>query len=223
MKHFGLLLTINNGLLQNQLNEIRDYSTAVEGLLAREASTVGQELDDAARKLPEDERPDFYADNAEYFQYLDTHFPNRHRLSLISMAYSVFEDYLVATCRMLKKQKNLELGLRDLSGNSQTNKAKKYLSKVLNVPLDEQSWRTMEAYASIRNVIVHGNGHCTAENRKPVADFATEHPELLTLDHLDGIIASDKLLPAYLASIRDFYAVLFSALGTWGGVRGVAP
>ncbi len=208
-------LHVQRHLAHVQIQEIENYSRAIESLLSAEAQRIADELERQAATLPVDVRGEYYAYNAENYQDFRMHFPNRLRLTLISAAHSALEDRVLSVCSMLQSMKKIELSLRDLAGRSSMGKAQLYLSKVLILPIAENIWKPLEPYNKIRNLIAHADGYCSNEPTNSSIRAFILSQSAISLDPLSNIIVTPKFLSQYISVIRDFYAGLFTAGEAW--------
>jgi hypothetical protein len=222
MKTFPATLAINKAIISHETNHLRDYAAVMERVVAAEADRESYSLDESTRYLAPEERAEVYAENADYLVALTEHFIFQHRLSIIATIYAVFESHLTHLCRMLCSQKNVSYGLRDLSGNSNLDKAKRLLSKFLNIPLDDAEWQRMQRFSSLRNIASHQNGQLTAESAGAVKEILASFPDIL--EH-DSMQIKPKYSAAFtlLDAVDSFYSALYRTLDTWGRVKPVAP
>lgn len=222
MKNFPATLAINKAVISHETHHLRDYADVMERVVAAEADRESYSLEESTRYLKPEERAEVYADNAEYLVALTDHFIFQHRLSIITTIYAVFESHLVHLCKMLCTQRNVSYSLRDLSGNSNLDKAKRLLSKFLNVPLDDAQWQRMQRFSSLRNIASHQNGYLPDDGPGALKDILASFPD--TLDN-DGMRIKPKHAAAFvlLGAVDEFYSTLYKSLEVWGQLKPVAP
>jgi hypothetical protein len=222
MNTFRATLLMNHSIIGHELERLHEYAAAIESLVAAEADRETFSLEDSARYLSPEEQGEFWAENADYLQALTDGFLYQHRLSLISTIYAVFESHLTHLCRMLCHQKSLRYSLRDLSGNSNLDKAKRFMGKFQAVSLDPQQWDRMERFSSLRNIASHQNGQLNEETSGWLPKISIAFPNVIESDSI-------AIKPKYEASfvlidaVRLFYDSLYKALEDWGEAQRVAP
>lgn len=222
MKNFKTTLAINKAIVSYELQRLRDYAGVMERMVAAEVDRESYDLAEAAKSFSEEDRAEFYTNNADYLQALNDDFIYQHRLSLISTIYSVFESHLTHICRMLCVQKKVRFGLRDLSGNSNIDKAKKLLGKLFEIPLNEAEWEKMERFSSLRNIASHLNGQLTEEASGLLPKIQTVFPAILDAEGIQLKPTGDGALVLIFA-VESFYKSLYDTLQSWGGIKAVAP
>jgi len=121
-----------------------------------------------------------YAQEVEIYGNLDSmgwdmralfeeHFPNLQRRSALITVYSSFEYEFIQLCALFQKEKNLTVGVYDLSGHGIW-QAANYLEKVaqLDAHRGSRQWQTINHIRVIRNMIVHRDGRLLdAQNERP--------------------------------------------------------
>lgn len=222
MKNFSAALAINQEIISREVHGLRNYADAMERVVAAEADRESYSLEESTRYLTPDEQAEVYAENAEYLDSVTDHFIFQHRLSLIATIHAVFECHLVHLCKMLCTQRNLNFVLRDLSGNSNLDKARKLLDKFLNVPLDTAQWQKMEQFSKLRNIASHLNGQLTEDGMSKLKGIEASFPGIL--DH-DSTSIKPKHCAAFclLEAVNIFYSSLYQTLDKWGQLKPVDP
>ena len=211
-----LWLKVSHSIFDTQIEELTEYARMMERLIAKEASEIGSELDRAASGLNEDDRSEFYADNSDYFQLVSNTFPNRLRLSCITLLYTILETRVIRVAKFLGSDAKLKLN--DLSGSSPLEKAQKYLTSVLDVDSDSDSWSRLKPWAKIRNVVAHANGRTNENDLKQLKSFLQQNK---TAIHLEGaeLVATEHLVPAFIQEVESFHSKLSAALAKWESSR----
>ena len=222
MKNFPATLAINRAIIAHEIQNLRDYAVVMERVVAAEADRESYSLEESTRYLTPEERAEVYVDNADYLVALTDHFIYQHRLSLIATIYAVFESHLSHLCKMLCTQMALSYGMRDLSGNSNLDKAKKLISKFIGVPVDEAQWLKMQRFSNLRNIASHLNGYISSDSPSSIDSILASFPGILENDDI-------RLKPKYetafalLDAVDEFYSSLYESLNAWGQLKPVAP
>lgn len=145
--------------------EFHDYYNIIEQGLANEAGVLFKKF--------EKNRTDLNESTAEvgYANYLDTqlaetymsynhYFPHYFRASFLIQLFSFIEYELKEICNHHHHLNATYIGLSDLKGQSDLDKAKIYLSKVCNVDFNDlkPEWDYINLIRKLRNKLVHHNG-----------------------------------------------------------------
>jgi hypothetical protein len=87
-------------------------------------------------------------------------FPNILNQSIYLTIYSTFENEFFELCEWCQKAENLKIGPKDIKEQGYIGQCRKYITKVLNVNLDNlnEKWIEIKKYQLIRNSIAHNNG-----------------------------------------------------------------
>ena len=87
-------------------------------------------------------------------------YPNSFRNSFLVQIFSFFEKKLKEICLEHYKITETVFSINDLKGNSDIEKAKKYLTKTCSIKFSELNpeWNFMNDIRKIRNIIVHSQG-----------------------------------------------------------------
>lgn len=106
------------------------------------------------------------------------------RNSFVVGLYSLVEWSLLTICRSLTR-KDVRIGVSDIRGDNEIDKAKAYIVKVrcAQFPSTSAEWAEMQLCRRVRNCIVHNAGEVApdSQNRRPIEDYAKAHPDLLRL------------------------------------------
>lgn len=223
MKKAKMMLQVHRNLALIGIQEIRDYSDAIESLITNEAARIGRELEEYASHLREEEKEEFYEHNAEYYQNLAIHFPNQFRLGLVSSSYSVLEDRIVRIADTLGTSMQSKVKINDFKGDAYS-RAKVFLDKVVQLPIEPSAWEGVAHYNLIRNAIVHNSGRLNKDHNKfrAVSGFIHKHRNI-EADDSGGIIVNSGFVAAYLNEIELLFKEIFRAWEQWQIISPVKP
>ena len=153
---------------------------------------------------------DIYIDD---FVKLDEGFPYIQRSSIFIMTFSLFENELNTICKILGRNSNLELQLKDLNGKG-IERAKLYLEKVvkINFPANSKSWGEITNFSRIRNFVVHNGGRLKEKGDKnsEIVKKYIKKNSTLNFDGHERISYNENFIPHVLDTFHKFSNVLFS-------------
>ena len=157
--------------------EFRTYHKLIEGFLSDEHSKLldsysEESLMKEAQKAGEFER-EYYLHIQDSFiersMELSTLYPNYFRSSFSIQLIAIAEIELIKICDLVHKQKGTTFRIKDLSGNSNFEKAKLFLKRTINVSLAEDiqdDWVFINKCRVIRNKFVHNGGVIDSNDSK---------------------------------------------------------
>jgi hypothetical protein len=211
MRMSGMMLQIHQHLSSVRIQELREYSRAMEALLRQESNRIENKLEEEARKLDEEVREQFYEYNSEHYQNLAVHFPNQFRQSLVSAAYTTLENEVVSIANTLGTEIKSKVKVNDFKGDAYS-RAKTFLEKVIQLEVDKEAWDSLVHYNLVRNFIVHHAGHLDKKHNKYKAaqGFIEKHPHI-EVDNMDGILISSEYIHDYLEKIQSLFNQLLEA------------
>jgi len=164
--------------------------------------------------LDETDRQEFFQ---IHYQYYEHEFPSRLRYSFIILLYMILETQLRATCDSLKKEKDIELGLSDITGNDEIDRARKYIERVAGIKgLDTAKWSEPRTLQKVRNCLVHANGEIKQfkrdGDRKHIEQYAGQRKGL-TIDSWGFLSPAPAYCRNALSAVRELFRSIFEACG----------
>jgi hypothetical protein len=157
-----------------------------------------QELEEKYKKWDEDNSENPEIPDAFGFYEMEilnsAEFPNILNKSVYLTVYSMFENDFFKLCEWCQKLEKLNLGPKDLKGGNYLGQCKNYITKVLNVDLENQQkqWLEIEKYQQIRNLIAHNNGIIKIGN-KEIQKFIL-NTEGISIDQKSLVINIDSII-----------------------------
>ena len=199
------------GQVENQITDaIEKYKTGKRTYLA---------LDDAEQEGRQ------YAQEVEVYGNLDSmgwdmkalfeeHFPNLQRRSALITVYSSFEYEFVQLCAVFQKEKNLTVGVYDLSGHGIW-QAANYLEKVaqLDTHRGSRQWQTINHIRVIRNMIVHRDGKLLdAQGERPKKETnAIDTLRYVRASELE-VLLEPEFVPEVLRTFTSYFALINNSI-----------
>ncbi|VXB71245.1 conserved hypothetical protein [Flavobacterium sp. 9R] len=134
-------------------------------------NTLSERLEISKKSFSEDGDWDKYVDNnlsvmlsqKVYENDFDYLFYNSIFISL----FSLFEIHFTKLGKKCEQFEDKTLKIKDLKGNSDIDTVRKYMNLVLNIETasaENQSWKELEDFKSIRNAIVHNENQLNKVN-----------------------------------------------------------
>ena len=133
-------------------------------------------------------------------------FPNILNQSVYLTIYSTFENEFFKICEWCKRVDHLKIGPRDIKDQSYIGQCRKFITKVLDVNLDNlnQKWTEIKKYQFIRNAIAHNSGMI----KKPDHDILTfiESSNGIMFDSENSKIKMESIefLKVFIDKLIDF-------------------
>lgn len=193
---------------QHEISYFREYLTFnIEKLNIRKEQ-LDLLLNQDIQEDPDSE--DFF----KSFYYLDyikipSHFYNSSIVSL----YTFFETNLNKICEKIQIEVDLVIGLNDLAGSNIIQKARKFLSKFVNIEFDQidKEWIRITDFQKLRNLIVHQNSQIknnSKEDHKILAQF-----NCIKLEKDNSFFITDAgLLLEFLSRIEIFLVNIYTQI-----------
>lgn len=149
------------------------------------------------------------------FYYLDyikipSHFYNSSIVSL----YTFFETNLNTICEKIQMDVDLVIGLNDMAGSNIIQKARKFLSKFVNVEFEkkiDKEWIRITDFQKLRNLIVHQNSQVKNNSKEDHKVLAQFNGIKLEKDNSFFIINADLLLE-FLSRIEAFIINVYTQI-----------
>jgi len=205
--------------LYETLMRLREYASAVEGFLEREAEALGSRLEEEAKRFPEDERGEYFEVHALDIVEISHEMPTLLRHSVVTAADAALERYLMDTCRT-HATLNQKPWPPSPPWRSPLGGARKYLKSVAGIafPDQDRSWTAVLRLRELRNAIVHADAD--------VSSLAALRQWLQEQEHVtvsvDYTVSFEThFLDDALSWYRQFAEALDSAceqLGLWASV-----
>ncbi|CAM1356540.1 hypothetical protein [Tenacibaculum ascidiaceicola] len=142
--------------------------------------------------------------------YICNYFSNIQLESIFTTLFSMLEQELKKICELAQSIKLYNLKLKDLSGNNDVEKARKYIVKVMDVNLDRfnDDWILIKKHQEIRNSFTHRQGKLRENNE--IEKFRRQYEKLKISINEDRvfIIESSKFLLEFIdLTVRFLYRV----------------
>lgn len=190
--------------IEIDLDNMGEFITKVEAFLQAEQEILKNSIEEDAKRLPQDEQEWLWEWHVDDFGKLNKIFPQTLRTSLFTTIYSYFEHRLNEACRILKRQTNQQLDIKDITGQGIV-RAQSYLKKVMNVdfPDNSQQWNDIMGYNVIRNLIVHNDGELgDNETSKKVKAFVQGKTSVQIID--DKLQLQQEFCIGFIKTINGF-------------------
>lgn len=137
------------------------------------------------------------------------------RSSHLIRLYSLFEIHAQNLCKVVAKEKQLELNLKDFSHNGGMVKGVKlFLAKYAGViSFDHRTWHELNNLRVIRNHIVHEANSMWSTNGKTKLDkISKNEPKLPIIKHGEFTLSKEVCDHLHNA-VTDFFKLAFETLG----------
>ena len=204
-------------LIDIDLRRLRDYERIFEGALAKEKQDLKAEVDQAAARLPQEQREEFRERHADTYQELSRVYPDILRSSLLRMYCSFFENYLTILYKEYKRYYNCPYEIDEQKG-SQIEKIQKCMKKAgIRFPDQTAEWNNIKHYFYIRHAVTHNGGKLNKEKRwyQRTKKFI-QNSNSLTLNQLEYIHFDRSFVEEVAGDMEIFSDNLFKALLTPG-------
>jgi len=198
-------------LARSELEDVRAYARLATELMVRQAQEHDAHVDAAVSSLSEEEREAYFENNSDTYELLVRRFPNQQQQSLIVLAYSVVESRLIAVAQTLMRQSSTGLNLKDLSGDSPFQKARKVVSKVARFAIEQRLWDSVEAYRQIRNAIVHTAGDLGPSPPQLVEQLLTRRSSEIRRSSTEGLVIEPTFVFGLLDASEELSEAVFQA------------
>jgi len=185
-----LMLSHLRSLIDNDLHELKEFSSLVENFLRKEFhSTLKRAEKEVVDDLPEDQKYFLEACYSEDLQKIEKLFPRIQRYSLFTTAMSMIEGSVVMLCRGAKQIFNLTEEF-DTTKPNVIKRGIQYLEKNLGIITDRYKYyiEFVDSLRKIRNCIVHEEGRVTGrKDESDIRNFISTMPTI-ELDEFDRIL-----------------------------------
>jgi hypothetical protein len=136
----------------------------------------------------------------EIFMY---YFPNLHRRSTLIVLFSFLESQVDQLCKLFTDRQQLDILHTDLKDKG-LDRSRRYLRKVIRLPLDDNStvWQEIKWIQKVRNVVVHNDAKLVDADvtryvsRTPLLSLSSESPYPQDIDEIN-------MLGGYLAHVLE--------------------
>jgi hypothetical protein len=204
----GLLAIIGS----HRLNELEEYLSTSEKQLRKAQVDFEAWFKEQEQGLsPEEQRDfyDFYGD--EYWLYAER-FPRILRNSFFISCWFLLEREMVAICRRLKRDKQIQISLSDLRRDIDILERGKLYFKLAGLLLsyDDKTWEELKHYYKVRNCIVHQNG--LVKELQNDQDFITyiRQKSIISDDTIEQEIAlTEQFCREVISTVRTFLGRLW--------------
>lgn len=147
--------------------------------------------------------PNHLADIFEYY------FPNLHRRGELIVLFSFLEHQLDQLCELFAVEQHLKIVHTDLRDTG-VDRSRRYLRKVMDLPLDENSscWQEIKKIQKVRNVVAHNDGKLGEKADSTVVTYVTQ-AKYLSLASESNYYYGEKdevnILGGYLTYVLDTF------------------
>jgi hypothetical protein len=142
-------------------------------------------------------------DLAEIFEY---YFPNLQRRGALIVLFSFLEHQIDQLCELFARTEQLRIVHNDLKDKG-VDRSRRYLRKVIGLPLDDNSvrWQEIKRIQKVRNVVVHNDGKLADSDVIKCVSTA-EHLASANESHwYHGEIDEVNILEGYLTYVLDTF------------------
>lgn len=155
--------------IEFEIGQLKQYINFMESHLDKEKKLIEKQYNEHIRKIETEKAtemldPEYEAMMNDHFvdEYwlVDKVFLKNHRYSQIILIFSFMEIRLKRGCDLYRARYEKEYGINDLRGGGDMEKIKIFLSKSMNIKVNELQpyWGFLDNLRKIRNIIVHRNG-----------------------------------------------------------------
>jgi len=143
-------------------------------------------------------------------------YPNILRKSAFTNLFSYIEVLLIEVCNLFRLTDS-KLGVSDMRGQNEIDRARTYLSEVLQIsfPSTSQEWQEIQKYRNLRNCIIHNDGklneRLNSKKKSILTDYIKHKANVLALVN-DEIIIRNGFCIEVLETTEKFFNLLFIAL-----------
>ena len=116
-------------------------------------------------------------------------------------------------CEKIQIEVDIVIGLNDLAGSNIIQKARRFLSKFVNIEFDQidKEWIRITDFQKLRNLIVHQNSHIKNNSKEDHKILAQFNGIKLEKDNSFFIINADLLLE-FLSRIEIFLINIYTQI-----------
>jgi len=179
------MLSAHEWIMHFGTEQLDKYIKHFEDVFSSLQLSFEKEMNEYAKKLPEEERSDWYEWNSDKYSELNHEFPRIHNNSLFVTIYSYYEAQIKSLCTFFENITESKLKCNHLSGRG-IKKYCKYLKLMHDVefPDNTAEWQAVNLYRVIRNCIVHDQGKLDSDkNADQIKLFAKNNADLIKIDH----------------------------------------
>ena len=141
-----------------RLDELKRYLDITEKYLQKAKVEFEALADEQVKKLPPEQRNEFYEFYSdEYWRYAEK-FPRILRNSFLVSAHSLLEYEMNVICKRLRKEQQIPVTLSDLKGDELERVKLFFKNAGLSLDYNGSTWQEINNYYLVRNCIVHNSG-----------------------------------------------------------------
>lgn len=181
-----------------ELEDVRAYARHATTLMLDEAIRHEKYVSNVVTGMSKGEAEAYFENNYDTYDLMVRRFPNQQQQSLVVLTYAVIESRLVAIARILLKDEQPGLVLKDLAGDSPFQKARKVITKIAALNVPQELWERVEPFRLIRNAIVHNAGELP-EPHPLVEALLKEHASHIKNSNTSGL----SIQPGFVATFAD--------------------
>lgn len=222
----GFMLQLHQDLIRMRFADLEHCAVSVEQLLNNEFERRDIQAKAKISAMSAEQR-DFCGDDvdSDKLYQLKESFPQTIRISLFMHSYAVFEHSLYDLAMNLRKELNLDLAPKDLTGEGII-RSRTYLVRVAKLAFPDTSiWQQIVILSRMRNCFGHRDG-CLSDDCKGSKEIKTlikKMPNALKLhtefDESKIEIISDEFVKYVLSTFSEFTKQLFATISSTTGVR----
>ena len=205
-----------------QTQEILEYQNEVDKYLLSKKYKIKENLKEIDFSDKESEEYNMMLEDSlsEEYRKFEQFYQNNLRFSTILFSYSCLEYQLKKICNHIQDIKKLPFSVKDLQGQGDIEKVKKYLEKTCNLDLKvlNPEWDFINKLRLVRNTIVHSKGEFELSKDKDntIAQFVKQHSSLTVKHNLENFeeniddtyeikIIDEKLNHEFVENITTFF------------------
>ena len=179
--------------------EMEDFKRFLDSAIEKEKKLISERGKKATAGMSKEEADQYFEMLSEdYFMVADI-FSKISFHSFLVILYAFIEEGMNNLCDALRQDKELKLRRTDMKGKG-IKRAKVYLTKVIGIDLqvEDEPWREINALRKIRNAIVHDEGWASDQIVNDVNIRKNVDKGFLEIEDRDGTPGKVIIKPEYL-------------------------
>jgi len=212
----GMLLSIQDFdyfMAYLRLDELRKYLGVTDKYLQKAKGDFELWADEEVKKLPPQQRQEFYEFYSDEYWRHEEKFPRILRNSFLVSALSLLEYEINVVCRRLKKDQRVEVSLSDLKGDTLEQAKLFFKFAGLNLRYDSPTWQEINNYYLVRNCIVHNGGLIKAFKQEQKLRNYITHKNIISQDTIEEELAlTGQFCEEIIETMQAFIEELYKAL-----------
>lgn len=166
---FPIIMQYHGNIITTEKDSFKEYIVDSRNSIKHRQKQLSDNIDDLIKSNPNDQQEIHEWYEEQHYHY-NEFYPNTLNNSTFLSLYSFFEYNLKSICVSLNKYGSARVKPDDLSGRNYIEKAKKYLTLILELDLSslEMSWIEITKFQQLRNCIVHNNSNIFKNKDQPI-------------------------------------------------------